>query len=143
MDHLKPLIESVFLDELRFRGSNVTVEDVEVIAFLHTSGERGNSKHYTFQSCVGLARIVSAGESRFMLGSIGKAKKRPWGPHGMECGDRHNPTISPFEIFESRPTPAQVSSFLEERFFFDMLSGDRVVSEFRAPGVQGNPFTVP
>lgn len=139
MENLKAPLASAFLDELKHRGVSATLDDIEVVAFLHASRDRGSSKPFTFQSCAGLARIVSKARSGFMLGSIGKTGKHAWGPNGIECGDRFNPPPSPFEYFESRPTAAQVEAFLETRLFFDVVSGDRVVSRFLATEKPSEP----
>jgi len=135
MDTLTNAIKTAFLEALSDFRPNACLEDVEILAYLHTVEDRGHAKSFAIHACIGLARIVESDAPSFILGSFCRTRKSPWALDVLECGDRFNPPPSPFERFENRPTSAQIASFLSARGGFEVADGARVISEYRADGV--------
>lgn len=135
MDTLTDAIKKAFLEALSDSRSEARLEEVEVLAYLHTVEDRGHAKSFAIRACIGLARIIESDAPSFVLGSFCRTRKTPWALDALECGDRFNPPPSPFERFENRPTSAQIASFLSARGIFEIADGARVISEYRADGV--------
>lgn len=135
MDTLKQPIKTVFLEALSDLRPEAQLEDVEVLGYLHTVEDRGRAKSFAIHTGVALARIVESDASTFVLGSFFRTRNTPWDLDALECGDRFNPPLSPFESFDARPTSAQIASFLSARGVFEMADGARTISEYRADGV--------
>lgn len=135
MDTLTEAIKAAFLEALSELRPEARLEDVEVLAYLHTVEDRRHAKSFAIHACIGLARIAESGACSFMLGSFCRTRKTPWALDALECGDRFNPPPSPFEYFDARPTSAQIASFLSARGGFEVAGSARVISEYRADGL--------
>lgn len=135
MDTLTHAIKTAFLEVLSDFRPGTRLEDVEVLAYLHTVEDRGHAKSFAIHACIGLARIIESDATSFVLGSFCRTRKTPWALDALECGDRFNPPPSPFEVFEDRPTCVQIAAFLSARRVFEIPEGARVISEYRADGM--------
>ncbi len=135
MNTLTDAIKTIFLEALSHSRPQARLEEVEILAYLHTVEDRGHAKSFAIHACIGLARIAESDVPSFILWSFCRTRKSPWALDALECGDRFNPPPSPFERFENRPTSAQIASFLSARGGLEIAGGTRVISEYRADGV--------